>query len=456
MKTIFITSYHGLISRNVLNTNVLKILRRQDDLKIVLLVPSNKKEFITKYYGADNVIVEGVDLDNFIEANKFWYRLSFLLQNTRYVRDQRKEYLWKNRNLIGYFNYWWLSFWAMILSYLPFVKKVYRWADFRFSPKDAFSEFFDKYNPSLVFATDIFGQADLLLVREAKYRGVRVIGTVRSWDNTTTKGLLRIFPEKIIVSSPTVKRELVKLHGYKQENILVVGLPQFDAWLSGPTQTREEFFAQIGADPNKRLILFAPAGSILSDTDWQLCQILKDALDDGSLPADLQFLIRNHPQHPADLSKFNPDSRFIIETPGARNMGWIDKMMELKPEENDHLRNSIYYSDIIMYVATSLGLDASVYNKPQILVSFDGYEQKPYIKSVRRYNKEDCLNKLVKCGGTRVVNNKDEWIKAINDYLTDPTLDQKGRDRVVDEHLYKIDGMAGERIVDEILKNLLY
>ena len=451
MKTIFITAYNPFIARNIFNTAVLRRLREQPGLRLILLVGTDKKEFMERYYGGKNVLVEGRDLDSLINRNKFWYRLAFLLQNTRYVKDQRAERLSKNNNPRGYLNYWLVNLSAFVLSNLPLAVKLYRMLDYHFSPKDAFSEFFEKYSPSLIFSTDIFGETDILLIREAEYLRVPVIGMVRSWDNPTTKGILRVIPKKIIVHSPIMKRELVKLHGCDVKNIFVAGYPQFDDWLKGPTLSREDFFKKIGADPAKRLVLFAPAGSVLSDTDWQLCQILKEALDDGSLPNDIQFLVRNHPHHPADLSRFQGDSRFITETPGIRDKGWSDKTIEFRPDENDHLRNSVYYSDMVMYVATTLGLDAAVFNKPQIMVSFDGGEKKPYVRSVRRYNREDCLANLVRCGGTRVVRSKEDWLKSINDYLEDPALDQEGRSRTVRNHLYKLDGKAGERIADFIL-----
>ncbi len=453
MKTIFITAYQGFVSRNILNSDVLKILRDVDDLRIVIFVPAAKKNLIEKFYGGHKGVVEGADFDKVTFANKFWYRLAFILENTQYTKDQRGERLQEHRNLLGYLNYYWVSFLAVVLSNFYLAHKLYRLLDYKFSPKDAFKEYFERYNPTLIFSTDIFGETDPLLLREAKSRNVPVVGMVRSWDNTTTKGLLRIIPQKIIVNSPVLKEELTKLHDCMAEDISIVGLPQFDHWLVGPTLSRQEFFEKIGADQNKRLILFAPAGYNLSSTDWQLCQILKDALDDGSLPGDIQFLVRNHPQHPADLSKFEGDVRFIIEVPGSR-VNQEYKNAELSPDENNHLRNSVFYSDIVMYVATTLGLDSAVFNKPQIIVSFDGWERKPYIQSVKRYNHEDCLNNLVKLGGTRVVENKGDWINWINNYLKNPKLDQEGRNRIVESQLYKLDGKAGERIASFILNEL--
>lgn len=452
--TVFITCYHGLISRNILNSSVLKILKDRD-VKVVVFAPPDKKSFLEENYGDPNIIIEGVDLEAIVRSrrNKFWYRLAFLLQNSYYVIDQRKERLFNNRNVLGYLNYLLVNTVAFVLSNFRIFHFVYRYFDYQFSPKNIFNEYIRKYNPELIFATDIFSEYDPLFLREAKARGIKTIGMVRSWDNTTTKGILRIIPDEVLVNSPTGKRELIKMHDLKEKHVKVVGLPQFDDWLFGPTMSREEFFKKIGADYRKRLILFSPAGNILSDTDWQICQILKDAISAGELSDDIQFLIRNHPSHPADLSKFEKNDHFIYEMPGTR-FGSGYRNAELSPDENSHLCNSVYYSDVVIYIATSLGLDAAVFDKPQIIVSFDGWETKPYLKSVKRYHNEDNLRNLIVLGGTKVVESRQDLITWINKYLENPEIDCEGRKKIVTEHLYKIDGKSGERIATIVLGHL--
>lgn len=453
-KTIFLSCYHGFISRNIFNSEVLSILRKQPDLRIVIFCPTAKAEFLRKWYGGINVLIQALDLEKIITRpkNKFFYRLAFVLQNSHYVQDQRLDRLYRNRSFVGYLNYYWVNGWAAILSKLPLARSLYRFLDFYFSPKNLFSEFYKKYKPDLFFSTDIFSESDALFLREGRANKIPLIGMVRSWDNTTTKGVLRIVPEKIIVNSPLLKEELVKFHTCRSGDIFVAGLPQFDSWPAGPKMGRREFFEQIGADPAKRLILFAPAGAILSDTDWQICQILKDAIQNGELPSNIQFLVRNHPHHPADLSKFANDPNFIIENPGEKLAIKNDRTGgDLSPDDNRHLMHSIYFSDLVMYIATSLSLDATVFDKPQIVVSFDGWEQRPYIKSVRRYHAEDNMRSLIALGGTKVAENKEELIKAINQYLNNPNLDSAGRRKIIERQMYKIDGQAGRRIGNLIL-----
>lgn len=452
MKTIFLSCFHSFVSRNILNTDALRILKNRNDIRIVIFTYEYKKDFIERHYGGQGIQVEGVNLDKIIRSpyNKFWYRLSFLLQNSFYVQDQRKGKLYEHRNFFGYLNYFLVNSTAVILSRFGTFRSIYRFFDFNFSPKDIFKEYVLRYKPGLFFSTDIFSEYDALFLRQAKNSGISAIGMVRSWDNPTTKGILRIIPDKVIVNSKLIRDDLVKFHSVSAEDVFVVGLPQFDDWIKGPTLSRDEFFSKIGADLNKRLILFAPAGSILSDTDWQICQILKEAIKNSFLPQDIQFLVRNHPAHPADFSKFETNSNFIIENPGTK-FGDNVRETEINPDDQSHLLNSIYYSDIVVYIATSLGLDAAIFNKPQIIVSFDGWERKDYEKSVKRYHNEDNLRSLIIQGGTRMVENKEDLVLWINKYLANPELDQGGRDKIVENHLFRVDGMAGERIAKLIL-----
>lgn len=116
--------------------------------------------------------------------------------------------------------------------------------------------------------------------------------------------------------------------------------------------------------------------------------------------------------------------------------------------------HSIYYSEIVMYIATSLGLDSAVFDKPQIIVSFDGWEDVPYVRSVKRYHNEDNLRSLIKLGGTKVVESRDNLIRSINEYLVYPEHQQEGRNRIIEKLMHKIDGKAGERIASVIINCL--
>jgi hypothetical protein len=454
MRTLFVSAFHSFISKNILNTDVLRSLRDDRSLRVVIFVPAHKVDFMRATYAGGNVEVQGVDVGRISASarNTFFSRLFFLMIDSHYLWYKRIERRDVRGGLLGWAKYLAESALAKILSraaFRPIARAAYR----RWTPKGFFAEAFEARRPDLVFATDVFDPFDAQLLNEARHRGVRTLGMIRSWDNCWSKGLMPVVPDRLLVNSAILKEEAAELHDVPPERVAVVGLPQFDASVNEPRTPREAFFRSIGVDPAERLLVFSPAGTILSDTDWQLCDILDRALADGRLPQDLHVFVRNHPHHPADLSRFAGSPRFTIQNPG-RAFDANGKNNELAPDEQRFLADLLYHADVVAWVATSLGLDAAVFDKPQVMIDFDGYERKPYEKSVARYRDEDHMLKLVAAGGARRAKTPDDLVEAIKAYLADPTLDREGRARLVAEQLYRVDGKSGERVAREVREAL--
>ncbi len=455
MKTVFISSFHSFISKNILNTDVLRSLRDDRSLRVVIFVPAHKAEFFRATYAGGNVVVEGIDVARITTApaNMFFSRLLFLMIDSHYIWYKRVERRDANPTPLAWFKFYVYGALVRVLSGWPLLNRLVRFLYRHLTPKGFFKEAFEKYEPSLVFSTDVFDPFDAQLLKEAQHRGVKTLAMVRSWDNCWSKGLMAVLPDHLMVNNEIIKDEAVTLHDYPADRVTIVGLPQFDAPLKGEHATREAFFAKIGVDPGKRLVLFAPAGTILSETDWQLCEILAQAIEDGKFSRPIHVFVRNHPGHPADFSRFRRNPHFTIQDPG-QVFGANPKDTELSPDDQKFLADLVYHSDIVMYVATSIGLDSAVHDKPQIMVSFDGYEKLPYTESVALYRDEDHMKKLLATGGVRVARDKDDWIAAIDAYLKDPRLDHEGRERIVKEQLYRLDGRSSERVVRRIQASL--
>ena len=455
-KTIFLTAFHSFVSKNILNTDVLKILRGQQDLRVIIFVSYQKKDFFEKYYGSENILIEGIDVRPFTTSliNIFFSRIAHLFIDSHYLWYKKAEALDKRHSPLAYIKYFFLIRFTRIFSGYSFVNSIFRKLDYHFIPRFLLKKYFDRYTPSLLFSTDVFDGIDVQFLKEAKSRNVFTVGMIRSWDNCYSKGLMRVIPDKLIVNNEIIKQEAISGHNIKPEDIFVAGHPQFDEFIRGKRLSREQFFSKIGADALKRLVLFAPAGSILSDTDWQICQILNEGLKDGRFTKAIQFFVRNHPHHPADLSAFKGSQDFIFERPGHVLDKQNLKETELDPDETRHLADLLFHSDLVIYVATSLGLDASVFDKPQIIIDFDGWENKPYIKSVKRYHNEDHMKKLIATGGVRVAKSRNELIEWINHYLENPRTDQEGRKKLAQAQLYNLDGKSGERVAHYLLTRL--
>src|SRR3989338_2820081 len=307
MKTIFITSYHAHISRNILLTDAFSLLKSRSDLKIVLLVPDYKVNYFKKNFGGGNVLVEGVPLYKSSKTTKglFFKRFAEVLMpsETRIIKQRQKFYTnGKISNL--------LFFWAgNMLGRSFFLRRLARYADLKLSPEGFYYDLIDKYRPDAVFANDLHNENDVSLMQDAKRRGVPVIGMFRSWDNPT-QSILRVFPDKFLAGSRAIAEEAVSWQGYPKEKIILTGHPHYDKYLKGPTKTKEEFFREFGLDLIKRLILFTPLGDKflrVNDIDQYTMEALKDFP-----PSEVQVLVRFPPDEPVALKNFETDYCFYF------------------------------------------------------------------------------------------------------------------------------------------------
>lgn len=458
MKTLFITAFHPFISKNILNTNVFKILKNQNGLRVVLLVPARKKEFFETNYASNNITVEGINLAPFSNSrsNSFFSKMAFFFIYSQWIRyKKRPDYFNAHPRFYNFFKFYTRLTLTRLLSGHKTINRIFRFFDWHFSPSDFFKEQFDKHKPDAIFSADVYTDFDQALIKEAKNNNIPVIGMIRSWDNNFSKGLMRFLPDKLVVNNEVIKKEAIELHNYPEKNIFISGLPQFDDYLKAPFESREEFFRKVGGNSQKRTILFAPGShKDAAETNILVCQAFKAAKETGALPKDIQFFVRQHPHRADDaLEKFKNDPDFIVETPGI----WFEgnqKYTEFSTEDNIRLIDTIYYSDVIIWIVTSIGLDSLVFDKPQIAVHFDGLEPKPYWSSIRRMNDEEHMKVFFKTGGIYLAENINALISKTAEYLKNPKIDEEGRKKAVLQQLGILDGKSGERIANFILSFL--
>lgn len=449
---IFVSNFHPLITRNILHSGILERLSAHAD--IVLFVHDHKEEYFRTHYAGDHIIVEGINVEQWIKSrkNRFFTRIADWLLDTNVRKFRKLENLEKTGHVVRYYGS--LLFTALLGRIMLF-KKFMRYLDGLINNPKPLDLFFAKYKPKIVFATDIFNEHDILLLKNARTRDVRTLSMVRSWDNTTSIGFARCVPDELIVQNEIMKKEIVKYHAIPEHAIRISGIPQFEEYLNMSPSSREEFFHSIGADPKKQLILFAPAGNFFIDTDWQICQILTDLQNEGSIPRDVQFLIRLHPLMPVDLSGFQANENFIIDITGpalAQATSTTKMGGELKEDFYQHLFDSLHHVSLVINTISSLIIDAMAMEKPLITINFNGWEKRvPFLKSLKRWRMEENQMSWMSFGATRLVANKEELAEWINNYLNNPMLDAVKRKAFKRAYCGAYDGRSAERITSYVL-----
>lgn len=439
MKTIFIVCFHPLISRNILSAPFFTLLAGTPDLRIVLVVSQKKKDFFERFYKKENVIIEGVSR-KLNEADYLFKDLAAAAIRTRtriLIRNMRLGH--ERWNALRVF------FWA------PLIRPLIPWLYSRLMPKRRYAALFEKYAPSLVFATDIFNPMDVIFMHEAKKRGVPTVGMVRSWDNLTAKGGFRVIPDTLVVHNEIIKKEARDIHKIPEERIRVVGIPHYDKYRNGPPISRRDFCITLGISPESRFIIYAPIGNRFftqNTFDREMIVMLR-----GMLPEHFCLLVRTPPGDPVDITGVPTDPRIIINEPGTR-FPWAGERLidtEMSPQDDDWLAATLAYGELVVSGFTTLVVDAARFDKPIIVVGFDAKTPLPHNESVLRQLEFNHFQPILKSGGVRVVRNESELKRVIEEYAAHPEHDASARQKMLAEQCVKNDGKASERLLEVVL-----
>lgn len=451
MKTILIPIFQGVEARNILRTDIFKILFAAPDLRIVLLVPNQQKaDYYSKEFHGPNILYEAFNDYEPSGLDKVFSAWKVYLLRTKTMDIKRAIRLEDTGSRFLYF----ISWLGNCLLARKFFRKIYRWLDYQFVQTPAAAKLLERYSPQLVFAAHIFSDLEAALLREARRQGIQTIGLINSWDKFTARNIIRTLPDKMIVHNEIIKQEAIDYGDISPKDIAVLGIPHFDHYIYPPRSSREQLFKKIGADPAKKLLLFAPVGKSFSDVDWELIEILDELAVSGKIRYPVQFLVRFPPNDVVELGDISAKQNFIFEQPGVRFSVERGVDWDMTNEEILHLRDELAYADILISHVSTMIIEAAISNKPIIAIDFDGRRPRPLSQSATRLLRFTHFQPVLSSGGVRAVKSSEEMAATINAYLDRPSMDEGGRKRIMAEQCGKVDGRAGKRAADFILSNL--
>jgi len=161
------------------------------------------------------------------------------------------------------------------------------------------------------------GSPQLDFIRAARALGIRSALCVWSWDHLSSKALIRVVPDKIIVWNDTQRREAERFHGVPADRVVVTGAQCFDQWFDRPpTRRREEFCHRVGFSSARPFLLYVCSALFRgspSEAAFVLRWIASIRQSGDARLRDLPILVRPHPQRAAEwtadllaeLSRFN-------------------------------------------------------------------------------------------------------------------------------------------------------
>ena len=337
-----------------------------------------------------------------------------------------------------------------------------RWYDVadRFVSDPSADAVMTRWRPTLVAtATPGLMFAEIPVLRGAARRRVPTVAVDLSWDNLTNKLLPIRRLDRLVVWNSTMRREASELHGYDPADVDVAGPPQFDAYFRGESRSaRADFCRRAGVDPSRRLLTLTTIPAESYPRHDVVIDHLLDAIRRDALAAPCDLLVRVHPRD--DLRRYDRYARVAhvaVEKPFRESARAGDgHAVDVTLENTRHLADTMRHSDVVLNVASTIAIEASIFDTPVVNIAFDDRDAdaRPFLESPLRYYSYTHYQQIVRTGAVRIAKTPAEMIDGVNAYLRDRSLDAAGRRRVVEEQCEFTDGRSAERIAEAMARQL--
>ncbi|MBM80335.1 MAG: hypothetical protein CMJ78_07050 [Planctomycetaceae bacterium] len=330
-------------------------------------------------------------------------------------------------------------------KWLPGSNRFFRRVEQRFgmSSRSEYITALQEDNINAYLATHINLPREQELLQSARRLKIPTVGLVRSWDNIF-KGL-RARPERIAVWNEVNKTEAIDFENYCEDEITIVGAPQFDGYFQDETCSREEFMQRHNLDPNRRLILFATLGHFIPDFDescWM--EMLMKAIDSGQVEGRPQVICRLHPwSHNSHFARFasHPDVRMSAVDKYYPSLGW-----SMSREDVVEMANMIQHSDLVITPGSTVAIEAAIFDRPTLIPVFHPFQPEMAQEYFNTWILGKHFKHLVDENLVRIIFDKAQYAEDINRCFTHPNWYASARAELRRTYVAFDDGRSTERL----------
>ncbi|MGH9346750.1 MAG: hypothetical protein ACRD26_05730 [Vicinamibacterales bacterium] len=236
---------------------------------------------------------------------------------------------------------------------------------------EAMVEYLRRHAPDVVVLASLTysrsQQIDVL--KAARALDIPVAAAIMSWDHLSSKALLHVVPDCVIVWNDVQKREAVEMHGLPAERVVLTGAQCYDQWFTRtPERTKEQFCRAMGLDPARPFVLWVHSAlSPMPDPpEPALVRRWIDALRRSSdaRVRNLGVLVRPHPERLKEWAGVSLD--------GLENVAFHGRN-PIDPASKHDYFDSLYYSSAVVGLVTSAFLEAAIVGRPVLTFTLPEY-----------------------------------------------------------------------------------
>ncbi len=439
-KTIFLAIPHHVFTSDLLRTKYIEYLLSK--FKVVVLTPSISPEYAKKYQYPQSPDITYIEYP--LEYSKFWSLFKFLRISLVNEFDYLAsiKYWYKRPNYKDNWHRRVLRFFGLPFSKLLTAKFFGRIESALLPKSRKFERLLQEHQPVLIVtATPGLNPWEAPFIIWAKKHDIPTVAVNFTWDNLTMNAKHIRKTDYLIAWNNVMKKEAIDIHRFAADKIFVSGTPRFDPYFVSEKNepTREEFLKSKGLRPEHPTIFHTTV------TKAYLFQkkYIRDLIElrkTKKIPY-VNLFIRTHP---LDLYK-NYEEFFKVPDLYIEKAGQeVNGNVEMNYQDLLNLKYSLKYTDLNINYASTISIEACIFDKPVINIGFIdrfalAYEFSHY-------------QPIYESGAVRLAKTDEDLPKLINTYLANPKLDSDKRSKIVKDYVGFTDGLAYKRSVDYLEK----
>ena len=311
-----------------------------------------------------------------------------------------------------------------------------------------YSKWIDEIKVDGLYTVTPFLKEIELIARIMKRHNKPLLAAIHSFDNVTKRGWPAIFFDHYLVWNKHNKQEMQRINSQlKDDDITIMGAPQFDFHFSEIKNiNKAEWFAAKGLPNDKKIILYSGGSVHLFPNEPQYLQHLNNAIKNNELQ-NCVILFRSHPLDKMQRWKDAiGESEFIIydEAPsGKENMDHTNVTME----NIYNLIATLAFTDVHINLCSTMTVDGSVFNKPQIGPAYDDFSSRKNEKLLKQMYYQEHFLPVLKTNVLQLAQSKTQLIALVKNALSQKLFSKEISKACVEEIITFTDGKSAKRAV---------
>lgn len=304
------------------------------------------------------------------------------------------------------------------------------------------------------FTATPFLLASELLGRFCRAAGKPAWAAICSFDNVTKRGWPAMAFDHYIVWNKYNRAELQRIFPHLGDtDISITGAPQFDNHFTKSNELdRYDWLKSQGLPADKKIILYGGGPVNLFPGETQYLRHLKEGLEAGAIK-NAVVLFRSHPLDKMQrwLDEVGPSAYIFYDQAPTGSIH--PDYTNLRETDIRHLLASLKFTDVHINLCSTMAVDGSIFNKPQIAPYYDA-EKPAWQQPLRRLYLQEHYRPILKTKAIHFAESKENLVDLVNACLKNPGQFISGSQNCVQEIISFTDGKSATRVA-HTLQNLL-